>query len=316
LTNVISIDIGGTQFRLGLFSQDGRRLFILEGSTSRSGGREWMLNQVQEQARILMEKSDYPVKACGISFGGPVNFPQQQVRSISTPGWEDFALGDWVRKTLNLPCLIDNDANCGALGEYRFGAGRGTHSMVYITLSTGIGGGLVWGGKVYRGRDSLAGEFGHIPISDSDIPCSCGAKGCLETFCSGPAIARNARELAQRRPEGAGRMAEISGSPETISAKAVFQAAAEGDMAAVQIIGEAARWFARALLIIIRVLNPDKIVLGGGVTAGGDLFLGPVREALQELKSPIISYSTEIQLSELEQFSPLYGAAALALDLV
>src|SRR5579859_309629 len=316
MTNVLSLDIGGTHFRSGLFDQKGLRLFTLEGNTLRSGGRDWMLKQIAEQCHTLLQKSESPVKACGVSFGGPVDFESQRVRSMHTPGWENFAMAQWMKETLGLPCRVDNDSNCGALGEYSFGAGRGTHTLVYITVSTGIGGGLILDGKVFRGKDSLAGEFGHMPMTDSHILCSCGAKGCLETFCSGPAIASRAQELAERRPEALGRMAELSPTPGNITAIAVFQAAAEGDMAAIQIIDEAARWFARALLMVIRIVNPDKIVLGGGVTLAGETFLGPVRTFLKEMGSPSITYSTEIQLAELGQFSPLYGAAALAYELL
>lgn len=316
MTNVIGLDIGGTHFRSALFDQEGRLLTVLEGNTLRSGGRDWMLKQIGEQCHALLQKSESPVKACGVSFGGPVDFASQVVRSMHTSGWKNFALAQWVKETLGLPCRVDNDANCGVLGEYRFGAGRGTQTLVYITVSTGIGGGIVHDGKVFRGKDNLAGEFGHMPMTDSHIFCSCGAKGCLETFCSGPAIASRAQELAERRPEALGRMAELSANSESITAKAVFQAAAEGDMAAIQIIHEAARWFARALLMVIRIVNPDKIVLGGGVTLAGETFLGPVRTFLKEMESPSITYTTEVQLAELGQYSPLYGAAALAEELL
>ncbi len=315
VTNVIGVDIGGTHFRSGLFDQEGRPRVILEGNTLRPGGREWMLKQIQDQCRTLLQKSDTPVKACGVSFGGPVDFPRQRVRSMHSPDWEDFALAQWVTETLGLPCRVDNDANCGALGEYLFGAGRGTQSLVFITISTGIGGGIVWDGRVYRGKDSMAGELGHLPMADSHIHCSCGARGCLETFCSGPAIASRARELGERRPEAQGRMAEHNGSPEDFTAKGVFEAAADGDLAAAQIINEAARWFARALLMLIRIDNPDKIILGGGITLAGDGFLRPVQMFLKEMGSPSIRYTTQIQLAELGQNSPLHGAAALALGL-
>ena len=312
VTNVLGLDIGGTHFCAGLFNQEGRRLSVLEGFTRRSGGRDWMLKQIAAYCHTLMQKSESPVNACGVSFGGPVDFARQQVRSMHAPGWENFAMAEWVKETLGLPCRVDNDANCGALGEYRFGAGRGTQSLVYITVSTGIGGGIVLDGKVYRGKDSLAGEFGHMPMTDSGILCSCGAKGCLETFCSGPAIAGRAQELAGRRPEALGRMAELSANSEAITADAVFQAAAERDIAAMQIIDESARWFARALLMVIRIVNPDKIVLGGGIILAADTFVGPLRAFLKEMGSPSIKYSTEVQLAELGQYSPLYGAAALA----
>ena len=317
MNNVIGIDIGGTQFRVGLFDQQGRRLLTSEGDTLRAGGREWMLEQLRERCLGFKERSDFAVKACGISFGGPVDFDHQFVTSIHSPGWENFALSQWVEGTLGIRARLDNDANAGAWGEYHFGAGRGARSLVYITLSTGIGGGLVLEGKIFRGKDSLAGEVGHLPVSDSGVVCSCGARGCLETFCSGSAIAQRGREWAVRRPESVARMIELSGgSADQITAKAVVQAAAEGDTAAGRIIREAARWLARALLTVIRVLNPDRIILGGGVALAGNVLLEPVHESLEELSSPTIHYSTEIVLAELGSNSPLYGAAAMALELL
>lgn len=315
MTNIIGVDIGGTQFRTGLFDHQGRLLQVLCGDTVRSGGREWMLQQILERCQYLLKKSDLPVKACGISFGGPVDFASQRVRSIHSPGWEDFPLAQWVTDNLNLPCRVDNDANCGALGEYCFGAGRGTQSLAFLTVSTGIGGGIVYEGKVQRGKDGHAGEFGHIPMTDSHILCSCGARGCLETFCSGSAIARRARELVERRPDAMGQLTDLCVSPEDITAKVVFQAAAKGDTAAQQIVSEAARWLARALLMGIRIINPDKILLGGGVMQAGEVFLGPVRTFLKEMSASSIAYSTEVLLSELGQNSQLFGAQALVHDL-
>jgi glucokinase len=316
VNNVMAMDIGGSRFRLGLFDTEGRRLLVVEDETLRSAGRDWMLTQLQEHGQAIRQRSDYAVKACGISFGGPVDFARQRVTSIHSPGWQSYALCEWATEVFGLPCQLDNDANLGALGEYRFGAGRGTQSIVYITLSTGIGGGLVSDGKVLRGKDSMAGEIGHMPVSDSGVLCACGARGCLETFCSGTAIAQRGREWAVRRPEAVERMVELSGgTAEDITCKAVVQAAAEGDVAASRILREVARWLSRALLTVIRIVNPDRVILGGGVAQAGSVLLDPVHEFLEELGSPVIRHSTEIVLAELGAYSALYGAAGLALDL-
>jgi glucokinase len=317
VSNVLSVDIGGTRFRVGLFDFAGRRLEVLEGETSREGGRVWMLEQIQDRAGKLLERSKEPVGACGISFGGPVDFDKQVVRSLHVPGWYDFPLARWVEDTLHVPCRLDNDANAGALGEHQFGAGRGTRSMFYVTLSTGIGGGIVLDGRVLRGKDCLAGELGHISVSDAGVLCSCGAHGCLETFCSGTAIATRARDWVGRRPESAGRMLELSGGEiEMITAQSVASAAAEGDLLALEIIEEVSHWLARAVLIVIRILNPDRIILGGGVARAGKVLLNPVLKGLDSLASPTIGYSTEVVLAELENYSPLFGAAALALEML
>ncbi|MBZ5561066.1 MAG: ROK family protein [Acidobacteriia bacterium] len=316
MNNVLAIDIGGTNSRVGLFDEQGRRLMITESETRRDGGREWMQEHLVKQCGDLLAKSDYPVKACGISFGGPVDFQRQTVTSVHVPGWKDFALAEWGQNAFHLPCQVENDANAGALGEGQFGAGRGTNSLFYFTLSTGIGGGYVADGRIVRGRDGVAGEVGHIPVSDSGAPCSCGARGCLEVFCSGTAIAERGREWGRRRPEGVARMIELSaGQVEEITAKTVALAAAEGDPTAVTIMKEVGRWLARGVLTIVRIVNPDRVVLGGGVSQAGVVLLNPVREALQEFESPTIKYSTEIVLAELGTLSPLYGAAAVALKL-
>jgi glucokinase len=317
LNNALAIDIGGTHFRAGLFDHEGRRLVISEDDTLRSGGREWMLDRIRELSRTLLAQSHSPVGACGISFGGPVDFQHQRVTSVHSPGWKNFSFAEWVSANLNLPCLIDNDANAGALGEFRYGGGRGTESMVYVTLSTGVGAGLILNGKTYRGKDGLAGELGHIPISDSGITCSCGAVGCLESFCSGSAIAERGKEWGWRRRDGLTRTGDSSHDRAGgITAKEIAQAASEGDTAALHIVREAARWLARGLLTVIRILNPDRIILGGGLTLAGQVLLGPLHQCLAELASPTIGYSTEIVIAELGTYSPLCGAAAMALDLM
>ena len=138
MNTVLAADIGGTHFRVAILDSEGRKLLLSEGQTDASGGREWMLGELRERARDLIAKSDQPVRSCGVSFGGPVDFRQQRVNSMHVPGWRGFRLGQWVEDNLSLKCLVDNDANAGALGEFRFGAGRGTESVLYLTISTGI----------------------------------------------------------------------------------------------------------------------------------------------------------------------------------
>jgi len=317
MNSVIAIDIGGNHFRIALFDRQGRRLVISEGDTLRSGGREWMLEQIRERTPTLLAQADSSVGACGISFGGPVDFQHQRVTSVHSPGWKDFSFAPWVDANLHLPCLIDNDANAGALGEFRYGAGRGTEAMVYVTLSTGIGGGVILNGKIHRGKDGLAGELGHIPISESGNTCSCGAVGCLESFSSGWAIAERGRERRRRRGDSLASLGDSSRSrSEGITAKEIAQSAAQGDPADLEIMRAAARHLARGLLTVIRILDPDRIILGGGLTQAGPILLDPLRESLAMLASPTIGYSTEIVTAGLGAYSPLYGAAAMALDLV
>ena len=316
MSTVLAIDIGGTHFRIALFDRQGRQLVISEGETLRSGGREWMLEQIRQRTLALLGQAGLSVAACGISFGGPVDFRHQKVTSVHSPGWKDFSFAQWVDANLHLPCLIDNDANAGALGEFRYGAGRGREAMVYVTLSTGIGAGVILNGKIHRGKDGLAGELGHIPISEAGNTCSCGAVGCLESFSSGWAIAERGREWRRRRGDSLAALGDSSRSrSEGITAREIAQAAAQGDPADLEIMRAAARSLARGLLTVIRILNPDRIILGGGLIQAGAVLLDPLRESLAKLASPTIGYSTEIVAAGLGAYSPLYGAAAMALDL-
>ncbi len=314
--NVLAVDIGGTNFRIGLFDHEGRLLTASDGATLFSGGRQWMLDQIRERGLALIKQSDFPVRACGVSFGGPVDFARQTVLTAHhSPGWDQFALSDWIKQELGLECRTDNDANAGAWGEYRFGAGRGTDSLVYITISTGIGGGIVISGKLYRGKDNLAGELGHIPVSDSGTVCSCGGRGCLETFCSGTAIAARAQGFAQRKPDVVPRvLALCGGDPLKITTDMVFRAAAEGESGAAYIVGEAARWLARGIMMVVRLIDPGVIVLGGGVAKAGAGLLDPIKENLEQLSSPTLRPSSKVCVAELGDHSPLYGAAGLALE--
>ncbi len=316
MNNVLAVDIGGTHFRSALFDAEGRLLLVSAGRTESSGGRDWMLNEIRQRAQDLITRSDQPVRSCGISFGGPVDYRRQQVSSMHISGWRGFKLAQWAEDNLRLKCRVDNDANAGALGEFRYGAGRGAESVLYLTISTGIGGGVIYDGGVLRGKDSMAGEVGHIPVSDAGALCSCGGRGCLETICSGTAIGLWGRGLARRKPEVMAQSLELaSGDPEGITAEIVFRAAGEGERSAQFIVREAARALAKALLISIRILNPEVIILGGGVALAGRLLLDPVHEFLDEFSAPMLEHSTRVVRAELEKYSPLYGAAAMALDL-
>ena len=315
MSNVLAVDIGGTHFRSALFDAEGRLLLVSEGRTESSGGRDWMLGEIRQRAQDLITRTDLPVRSFGISFGGPVDYGRQQVSSMHVSGWRGFRLAQWVEDNLNLKCRVDNDANAGALGEFRYGAGRGAESVLYLTISTGIGGGVVCNGGVLRGKDSMAGEIGHIPVSDAGALCSCGGRGCLETICSGTAIGLRGRGLARRKPEVMAKSLELaSGDPERITSEVVFRAAGEGEKSAQFIVREAARALAKALLISIRILNPEVIILGGGVALAGRLLLDPVHDFLDEFSAPMLEHSTRVVRAELEEYSPLYGAAAMALE--
>src|SRR5713101_1406682 len=180
---VLAIDIGGTKFTLAVF--DGQQMLRRESRTTDiNGGREWMMRQIGEMVRQWGK--EYRFERCGIGFGGPVNFASQRiVLSTHVGGWRDFDLCGFIRELTGAPAVIDNDANVGAVGEAQFGAGQGCSPLFYMTLSTGIGGGVYENGRVWRGADSYAGEIGHLTIRPDGPECLCGARGCFERMCCG-----------------------------------------------------------------------------------------------------------------------------------
>jgi len=182
--NTLAIDVGGTKFTLALY-EDQRMTRRESRVTDRNGGRAWMVAQIE--ALVLAWKREVAIDRCGIGFGGPVNFDRQQVAlSTHVGGWQGFPLSQYVQDLLGAPTVMDNDANAGALGESLYGAGAGSRPLFYMTLSTGIGGGIVLeDGTVFRGADSWAGEIGHLTIQPGGPECLCGSHGCLERLCSG-----------------------------------------------------------------------------------------------------------------------------------
>ncbi|MBI4875671.1 MAG: ROK family protein [Acidobacteria bacterium] len=278
--HTLAIDIGGTKFSMAAF--EGERLARRESrATDRQGGREWMLAQIAEIGAGWQRQTRFD--RCGIGFGGPVDFERQRVAlSTHVGGWQDFAFPAWVESTLGLAAVMDNDANAGALGEAVYGAGRGARPLFYMTLSTGIGGGIVLDDKVYRGADSYAGEIGHLTIRPGGPECLCGARGCFERVCSGLWLEREhgrpARELLREEAFVERYVADL----------------------------------ALGLKAAIMLLNPARVVIGGGISKAGEALFGPLR---RELRRQITAWSRariEIHPAALGDDSVLYGALALA----
>lgn len=276
----LAIDIGGTKFSMAVF--DGDRMVRREtGATSKEGGREWMLARIEEIGRQW--RRTLALERCGIGFGGPVDFAAQRVAlSTHVGGWRDTPLPELVQAAVGVPAIMDNDANVGAMGEAGFGAGRGFSPLFYMTLSTGIGGGIYQEGRVWRGADSYAGEIGHINIRPDGPACLCGSNGCYERMCCGLWLerdyGRSAKELMQDPAFVSGYVADL----------------------------------ARGLKAAIMLLNPARVVIGGGISKAGDALFGPLRE---ELRRQITGWSRariDVVPAALGDDSVLYGALALA----
>jgi glucokinase len=279
-STVLAIDIGGTKFSMAVF--EGDRMVRRESrSTDAQGGREWMLGQIREIAAAWQRELRF--ERCGIGFGGPVDFARQRVvLSTHVGGWRDFDLCGFVSDLTGAPAVMDNDANAGAIGEGRFGAGIGCSPLFYMTLSTGIGGGIYENGRVWRGADSYAGEIGHLTIRPDGPDCLCGARGCLERLCCGLWLQRD------------------YGRP----ASELMQDAAFVRTYVVNL--------ALGLKSAIMLLNPQRIVIGGGISKAGDRLFVPLRE---ELRRQITNWSAariDVVPAALGDDSVLYGALLLA----
>ncbi|MDP8979664.1 MAG: ROK family protein, partial [Acidobacteriota bacterium] len=278
---ILAIDIGGTKFSMALF--DGDRMVRRETyPTDRAGGRAWM---VQQLAALIAEwKTQAEIGGCGIGFGGPVLWKSQRIAtSTHVGGWADFDLPAALEPVLGFRPIMDNDANAGVLGEGLYGAGRDARPLYYLTVSTGIGSGILTeDGQTYRGADSFAGEVGHIVIRPDGPDCLCGSRGCFERMCCGLWLERDH-----------GRPAKELLEDESFVARYVVDLAA-------------------GLKAVIMLLNPSRIVIGGGISKAGDRLFVPLRA---ELRRQITAWSRariDVVPAALEDTSVLYGALALA----
>jgi glucokinase len=268
------------------------------------------LHIMLELARQVLQ-GEQP-EAIGVSFGGPVDSQAGRVRlSHHVPGWEDAPLAQRLQAEFGCPVLVDNDANVAALGEFRFGAGRGCHSLMYITVSTGVGGGWILEGKIWHGADGMAGEIGHTIVDPNGPRCLCGKRGCLERLASGPYLAEDARQRLRSQPESGARLVELAGGDlESISGKLVAQAAALGDPLALELLDRAAWALGTGIGNAANLVNPGRFILGGGVTQSGERFWSGVRSAAHQTALPEVNF--EILPAELGDDAPLWGAVALA----
>jgi glucokinase len=278
--NTLAVDIGGTKFAVALF--EGDKLIRREARpTDRDGARDWMLQQVAGIAREW--KREVPFDRCGIGFGGPVDFAEQRVAfSTHIGGWNDFKLTAFLSDALGVPAVMDNDANAGALGEAVYGAGCGHDPLFYMTLSTGIGGGIYAGGKIWRGADGWAGEIGHVSIRPDGPECLCKARGCFERLCCGLWLERDYGQPAK----------ELLRDPNFVARYVVD--------------------LALGLKACIMLLNPSRIVIGGGISNAGEALFGPLRAELDRQVTDWSGARVDVEPAALGNDSVLYGALALA----
>jgi glucokinase len=312
---LLALDFGGTKLTAGLAASGEHRWRAHQRVPSPPGSNvESDLKIMMGLARDMLDTAKAPPAAVGVSFGGPVDAAQGLVLlSHHVPGWEKMPLQEWLEERLKVPAAVDNDANTGALGEHRFGAGQGCDSLMYVTVSTGVGGGWILNGQPWRGADGMAGEIGHVVVDPNGPLCLCGKRGCVERLASGPYIAQRAREWLETQP-GRGRIlcTLVGNELEAITAKRVAQAAAQGDDLAWEALEVAAWGLGVGIGNAANLVNPERFVLGGGVTKAGARFWEVVRRTAHETALPEVHF--DVVPAALGDDAPLWGAVALAED--
>jgi glucokinase len=304
----IGVDLGGTKMLVGVV--DSGRTVTYEGRESSTGMSEERL--VEDLARELQEAKDARPDVVAAGLGIPATIDHDRGVAIHAVNLTitDVPIRDLMQERIGLPVFVDNDANVAALAEHLYGAGRGAQDVVMLTVGTGIGGGLVLGGEVYRGSSGAGAELGHIVIIEDGLPCqgNCPNHGCVETYASGTAIAREGTAAAEREPDSPLGKALAKGP---IKGRTVTDLALGGDPLATEVVAQAGRHLGTALASLANIFDPDVFVIGGGVSAVGDLLLDPAREELRSRALPPMNRAP-VKLAELGPQAGMIGAAAMA----
>jgi glucokinase len=300
---ILAFDIGGTQGRCCVAQRDGTRGEVRTLKRKpEEDGRAW-LDRLLAAGREVA-KNAAGLKTVSISFGGPIG-NDGRIFSVHVRGWESVDLRREMQETFKLPVLVENDANAGALGEFKFGAGRGCHSMLYFTISTGIGGGAIVNGQLLRGAHGLAAEFGHMMMeAGPHAPqYATGKPGILEALASGPAIEREGRVVLNRLGLPI---------PENFNAKFIFDAARNREAWALSVRDQAVAHLGRGVAATICAFDPERVILGGGVALAGETLFAPLREQVNKALPHYLENKATVVQAELGDFSALMGAVALA----
>ena len=319
-THVVGIDIGGTKLATVVADSTGHILSKVRKPTLAERGPEYALQLLFAMVRETVELAGLEqsaISAIGVSCGGPLDTKTGVVYSPpNLPGWDALPLKAKLESEFRVPVTIENDANASALAEYRFGGGRGYNALLYMTMSTGIGGGIVIDGQIYHGANDTAGEIGHQILLPHGPPCGCGKRGCLEALCSGPAIARRAQAAIRKQLEtGETATTELlklaEGRIETVKSEHVLAAARTGDTLALQLVDETAYYMGWGIANLVNILNPDIILLGTIAIAAGDLLLNPIRKTVAKFAMTRPAEAVKIEPAQLGE--ALGDLAAIAL---
>lgn len=276
----LGIDLGGTNVAAAVVDREGTILGKVSLPTPRAGA-EAVADQMAAAARAAAEKAGVPleqVESVGIGSPGTIEPEQGLIRFWSNLNFVDVPLGGLMEARLHKKIYLENDANAAALGEYAAGAGKGSQSMVAITLGTGVGGGAVLNGKLYTGFNYAGMEVGHFVIEYGGRLCTCGRKGCFEAYCSATALIKRTREVMEEHPDSL--LWQLAGSLEGVDGRTPFDAAAQGDAAAGKVIDEYVNYLGCGVASLVNIFQPDVFCIGGGPSAQGETLMAPVRYIL------------------------------------
>jgi glucokinase len=317
-TLVLGIDLGGTKILSAVVNDHGGIVARDHSVTPAALGQEAVIEAIIFSVHRVLDQAGLPLArlaAVGIGAPGPLN-PETGIlfTAPNLPGWHDVPLRDIIERKLGLKGYLVNDANAAAFGEFFFGAGRGSRNLVYITVSTGIGGGIIVDGKLYSGANGSAAELGHMTIDDDGPLCNCGNKGCWEVLASGTAMARNARDQI-RAGRGSTILDLAGGDLEKVTARIIHTAALQGDALARELISRTAYYLGVGLGNIINIFNPEVIVIGGGVSLMGEILLKPAWEIAGSRAYKDAFLAARFLPAALGRDSGVLGAAAMALQM-
>jgi glucokinase len=306
----IGVDVGGTKIAAGVVDENGEILARTRVPTP--ADPQWAVGAIADAIKEL--RSEYEITAVGVGAPGYIDRDRATVIMAPNINWENEPLKTRIEDLVHLPTVIENDANAAAWGEFRFGAARAHEDMIMITVGTGIGGGIVLDGRMYRGSFGVAGEIGHLNMVPEGIPCGCGSKGCWEQYASGRALRRYGRERAAADHVLGKRLLELNeGIAETITGSQITQAAGEGDPLALEVFEDLADWLGRGMGDLASLFDPAVFVLGGGVSDSGSLLLDPVGKAFERhLIGGSSRPRAEVVLASMGSAAGIAGAGDLA----
>ncbi len=309
----IGIDVGGTNVKIALVNDEGKILYSNSVPTRAEMGYEYTVNNIKQAIYDLLKETKLEskdIQGIGFGFPGQVDYKAGIVRNApNIPGWVEIPIAKIFEDEFHIPTRVDNDVRCAALGELNYGAGKGCENLICITVGTGIGSGLVVNGKLVRGASNAAGEIGHIKLQMNGGPiCGCGDTGCLEAFASGPAIVALAEDYIKGGKSTKYREL-ANGAP--ITPYIVCEAAKAGDPVAQRIFTIIGEYIGIGMASVVNLLNPEKIIIGGGVADAGEYLLNPLSETLKKRAMKIAGETVKIVHAELGNTAGVIGASLL-----